>query len=330
MKRILIRRGLLRRGGLTLLELMLALALSTLVFMAIAMAIDVNLTAFNKRTADIEQAQLARAVLRLIADDLRGAIEESAADFSGVDASAMTGDLDEMVGEELGITDALFAEDEEVDTESNTEDIESQALLPAKLGLYGNQFQLQVDVSRLPRPDEYFASMSVQDEAGYVEIPSDIKSVAYYVQAGDDQALPAAGLYGPSATANGMVESGLVRRALDRSVTQYATEMGDTTMLSMAGEVVAPEISSIEFMYFDGIEWLTEWDSELMEALPMAVKVLISIRNPQETGTETPLLGALSGVGAGPEGDMVFEQVIALPMAKPAPEETSELSELGL
>ena len=318
-----------RRRGLTLLELILALALTTLVFVAIGMALHLNLTAFGKRTAEIEQAQLARAILRLIADDLRGAIEESAADFSEVDASAIPGDLGDMVGDELGIADALFAEDETA-ADATTEDLESLALLPAKLGLYGSQFQLQVDVSRLPRPDQYFSSLSVQDESGFVEIPSDIKSVAYYVQTGDDQALPAAGLYGPSATASGMVESGLVRRALDRSVTQYATEMGGGDMLLTAGDVVAPEVVSIEFMYFDGLEWLTEWDSEQMKALPMAVKVMIVMRNSQAKPATTSLLGSLTGPEADLENNMVFEQVVALPMAKPAPVESSEFSELGL
>jgi hypothetical protein len=40
---------------------------------------------------------------------------------------------------------------------------------------------------------------------------------------------------------------------------------------------IAPEVLAIEFLYFDGEQWLEEWDSEAMGGLPVAVQVGIAI-----------------------------------------------------
>src|SRR5688572_1801755 len=71
--RRLVRRA--QRTGLTLLELILALALSVLVMMAIGMAIDIHYRMFDVRRTSIEETHVARAVLRSIADDLRTAVQ---------------------------------------------------------------------------------------------------------------------------------------------------------------------------------------------------------------------------------------------------------------
>ncbi|MBM4090616.1 MAG: hypothetical protein FJ276_14530, partial [Planctomycetes bacterium] len=72
------------RTGLTLLELMLALALASFVLVAIGMAIDLHLKLLDSRRGSVERIQLARAVLQRIADDLRATIQQHNADFSNV------------------------------------------------------------------------------------------------------------------------------------------------------------------------------------------------------------------------------------------------------
>ena len=113
------------RTGFTLLELMLALALSALVFVAIGMALDLNLRALNTRRANAEESQLARALLRRIADDLRGAVVFETVDFSkvagtdemleaalGSEVTDLLGDETDLLGDE---TELLAGEEEEAD-----------------------------------------------------------------------------------------------------------------------------------------------------------------------------------------------------------------------
>ena len=67
------------------------------------------------------------------------------------------------------------------DSEDRTSDISSSA--PQSVpGLYGNAYQLQVDISRLPRVDQYMA-ISAQSDSGVTNADqvSDVKNVSYYV-----------------------------------------------------------------------------------------------------------------------------------------------------
>ena len=201
---------------------------------------------------------------------------------------------------------------------------------PPQLGVYGTQFQLQVDVSRLPRPDEYNPAMSSAQDFQVPTIPSDIKSVAYYLQA--PQVLPdtEADTIRFSRQED-QLAGGLVRRELDRSMARYAVEMGDTTMLAMTGEVLAPEVTSLEFQYFDGLVWGTEWDSELMKGLPQAVRVILTIRPARSPARATTTVGLATATTAIAEGDLVYSLVVRLPLAEP-PETTgdSAMEAMGL
>ncbi len=62
------------RRGFTLLELLLALLISGVIFGALGMFIDLQLRTVDSTRTEVEQAHQARALLRLIADDLRCAV----------------------------------------------------------------------------------------------------------------------------------------------------------------------------------------------------------------------------------------------------------------
>ena len=64
----------LHRPAFTLLEVLLAMALTALVLVVIAMALDLHLRAVDAGRVEVEQAQLARAILHRMADDIRGAV----------------------------------------------------------------------------------------------------------------------------------------------------------------------------------------------------------------------------------------------------------------
>ena len=90
-----------------------------------------------------------------------------------------------------------------------------------------------------------------------------MKTVAYYCVNANS--------LGSSGVVNrrtGKAESGLVRRVMDRAVTLCASENGNLQGLQQAAEVVAPEVTSVEFQYFDGTQWLLEWDSAEMGGCP--------------------------------------------------------------
>ena len=79
-------------AGFTLLEVILAVALTAILMAIIAGAIDFHMRQLTVRRTQIEEAQLARAVLRRIADDLRAVVVYRPVDFSSVEAMNDTAD----------------------------------------------------------------------------------------------------------------------------------------------------------------------------------------------------------------------------------------------
>jgi prepilin-type N-terminal cleavage/methylation domain-containing protein len=345
------------RHGFTLLELMLALALTTLLLGAITMAVDLHLRALDSRRSMLEESQLARAVLRIVADDIRGVVLPYEQDISTIE-SLMSGSaqaaLDQAGGVggditgpdvpeggdggsgdmgmdpagDAGLGDAtgLGSEDE---VSENTVDLASGTTLPAQPGIYGNQYELQLDISRLPRIDELQAAYSTSSDALMeMDVPSDVKTVTYYVMSdqtgyassGLEQGLSLADERDPS-----IVGRGLVRRQLDRAVTQWAMTNGTTAGVVNAGEVLAPEVIGIEFAYFDGLEWRTEWDSETEGGSPMAIQIILAIASDGAAGmpAATDLAG---GIQVTTEGNVRYYHVVVhVPTAIPL-EETSDMT----
>jgi hypothetical protein len=117
------------------------------------------------------------------------------------------------------------------------------------------------------------------------DMPSDIKTVGYYVQAPGPTGIqdPLATLMQQSAAAGSSVANGqpsnggLVRRSVDRAVTQYAYESAQSDGLLKTGQIVAPELIAIEFSYFDGETWQSQWDGS-QQGLPRVVKVTIALQ----------------------------------------------------
>ena len=293
----------IQQVGFTLLELMLALGLTIVILMAISMAVDLHLRSFDSRRQQIEESQLARAVLKIIADDIRNTVQEYEQDLSGLEQ--MIANIAEGAAQSSGTGDADATLDSGVADEATTasQDLASSVTLPSKPGIYGNQYQLQLDVSRLPRFDEYQSMLAASNATLEItDIPSDIKTVTYYVLSGN-AAVSASGMTATkqdvlTSTDPDVVQRGLVRRQLDRAVSQYALANGLLAGTDDVGEVVAAEVASIEFQYFDGIEWRYEWDTGVEGTLPVAIQIVMLLEapsmkaltaDPSQIGTSTDL-----------------------------------------
>lgn len=322
------------RRGFTLLELILSLSLIVVATTLIGFLMQMYSRNFATRADDIRRQQLARALLNMIAEDIRAVVLEQEYDgsalekqlggggsqgSSGGDGGAPTDDSglasDSM---STGATDSSMAGGDSSATGDLTE--VSTALPP---GLYGNQFSLMVEVSRLPRQDEYLAQPNSMLEGTLNDIPSDIKTVAYFVQSAttmgvsDEMAVFSAA---PDMLAPGGDSSGLVRRALDRGIATYAEEIGDVTRLQQSGDLVAPEVIAVEFSYFDSslAQWVFEWDSST-QSLPWLVQISLAMQSaeaseefPFEPGTP---ISSITLQDRETYGIEIYELVVAIPGA---------------
>ena len=110
----------------------------------------------------------------------------------------------------------------------------------------------------------------------------------------------------------GQVSNGLVRQVVSRASSRWASISGDYTDSENAAQLLAPEVVAIEFAYFDGFEWFSEWDSETSGGIPMAVEIALAIQSPTISAND-----ANAGLST-------YRLVVHLPGAEPYEEETTD------
>jgi type II secretory pathway pseudopilin PulG len=328
---------MLRRPAFTLVELLLTLTLSVVLMSLIGSALSFYATKLETRNTEVRRVQLAQAILNMINDDLRVAIyppEFDDAALSDLLTSATGGSTEQPgEGEDLsaaGLDDMSGGEEDVATTDTGSAemtDISSGSVTTARPGLIGNQTQIQFDLSRLPRLEEYQQQL-VGDSIGEVlDVPSDIKTVTYFIQpagGGIQDPLDIVSSNSALATASPTGSSmggGLIRRSLDRAVTTFSLAQGGLTTLSSTGDLLATEVVGLEFRYWDGLIWQTYWDSDEFGSLPVAIEVTLTMLEP-------------SGDDASEEGAMLttqYQQIIRLPMGRTvASSDLSGLSAAGL
>lgn len=294
------------RFAFTLLEVLLTLSMSVVLMVLLGGILQFYGRDMQLSDEQVRQVQLASAIMQMIEDDLRAAMHTKPVDTEPL------GELLASVGGGGGggtASDAVADPDAAMGLPEDDSQVDNIALAAAVLqkpGLIGNQNQIQVDVSRLPRLEEYLVLLDGTN-ADLRDIPSDIKTVAYFVQAaGAVDGVQDA--WDADAAGNVPIGggSGLVRRSLDRAATMHASLTGGMSRLSQTGDMLAPEIVGIEFAYWDGFTWQLQWSTDVFGELPQAVRVTLTMLAP--------------GQGAGPGGEpatRVFAHVVRLPLARP-------------
>lgn len=350
------------QDAFTLLEVMLALALTAVIITLIGGAIDMHLRQLSSRRAGIEEAQLARAILRRIADDLRAVVVNRPADFGSFDP---LGEGEGETAPAAGGSGSGGGSSGATETESSAADeLAATGVLPDELGIYGNLYELNIDISRLPRYEEYDLLLEMGDYTAAGSL-GDIKTVSYFFLGA-----PTSGSYGSSAlnsslnsyrstsygassasaygtsrygssasgTANRaasgfygqnrdamQANTGLARRVMDRASIRFAQQNADLGWLDQQTELFAPEVIALEFAYFDGVEWLLEWDTQQEGGLPWAVEIVLVLR---ADDARLPATSLLTGAGINYDEvgtNHVYRMVVSLPMVDPnAEQSTSE------
>jgi hypothetical protein len=304
---------------------------------------------FHTKSDRIKQKQLARSLLTMIADDIRAVVvtqkfDESALSdmMGGATGAATSGPTGATGGTSLaggtggagaggaGTTGASGINSSTTTTEPTTETAEITALPP---GIYGSRYQLMVDVSRIPRSNEFNTQSSIPGQL--VDVPGDVKTVTYVMQS--TSVLGAQDSIAEVSSTAISTGSGLVRRSLDRLVLKYAEESGMSNQTMNSGELIAPEVVALDFAYYDGTQWVYEWDSSV-QGLPWLVQINLALQSPTVAETN-PIGGGISLSTLTVEdqqayGIKVYELTVAIPGAQlqavPSADTAAGMESVGL
>lgn len=315
------------RRAFTLFELIVAIALSAVLLVLIGTAINLYLVRVDAGRQRVEEAQLARSVLAMIAADLRAAAVHRPQDTSNVAALAAARAASANASSSGGASittggsssDASGEMSSSSTSDSGVTSRSAESTTELQLGVNGTLDELYVDVGRLPRMDELFAAassttgrMAASTAMAAPYTPrSDEATVRYFVRQGEpiDPTSVAATSLAPEAQ---LRAGGLVRQEVGRAVRVFAERTGNEQTLASGQQLVAPEVEHIQFRYFDGAEVVETWDMRERRSLPVAIEVRIWIVSPDAAREQSAAGYSLTGL---PPDAREYQQTVYLPLA---------------
>jgi hypothetical protein len=293
------------RGAFTLVEVILAVGLSLLLVLAIASAIDLYRRMTTAAQDDLSEMRLVRAVFNKFESDIRSIVPPQPIGSSGT-TTTTTSSPTNTTGSSSSSSSASTAPTDPFQY------IYSRSVF----GLYGDGDSLVLDTvtpHRLPvmapTSSGSSGSQSSIDAANLIGAHGDMKVITYFVLGeGTSSILPTSAGSGQLTPEGKVMTSGLARLEGDRTTIGYAMEMSSTSSLS--ARIIAPEVQSIAFRYFDGSNWATSWSAATAQALPTAVEIVITVG-----GTSDPY-GARTRAGL-EQPPRTYRHVVAITTTAP-------------
>jgi len=309
------------RSGYTLVELMIAVGLSAILMAALYKAMDIYLSLQLDSHEEISRQQVARAVLRQITRDIQSVVftkqevlpEEEETDILGIGitgsgTSGLSGEGTSGLGG--GGTSSGGSTSDLDGNAYGTSTIDPETVSTTYTsGLVGTSTDLQLFISR---PDRNLAYVSAQELTSPDQRTGDLLLVRYLVASKLGSGL---GSMIADREAAGSTDGplGLARVEGDLYGLSTAVQTSEDMPQLSAAKLVAREVSALTFRYYDGGQWLEEWDSTARNELPKAIEITITLRD--ELPTESLLSDDEQTPYALPE--TTHRMVVPLPTAEP-------------
>jgi hypothetical protein len=149
------------------------------------------------------------------------------------------------------------------------------------------------------RPEREQMAMSLAATGNQTTRMSDLATIAYFVSGTSSGTL--------QQTASGM---GLARLEGDRLALAMADKQSGGAAMTSQAEILAPEVTAVRFMYYDGFRWRADWDSSVLGGLPKAIDVELAL----QPALDRSRTGRTMTSATAPT---VYRLVISIPLGKP-------------
>ncbi len=328
---------LTNRAGFTLLELLIAIGLTSILMVALFSAMDIYFKLQLDSQEEITRQQISRALLRQMTRDIQSVVfvkkqavdDEETAPTSPGTGSAASGGSTQADGstpaggstQADGSTQAGGSTQADGSTQAGgsnslsstgstaqtTDGDTTAAMLKYTSGLVGSATDLLLYVSR---PDRTLSYVDAQSLTSTSERTGDLMMIRYLVADTSAGGLSSTIAKRFAGNKNGPI--GLVRITGDLYGMSTAVQAGEERDFTCVDQIDAEEVSQVAFSYFDGLNWQETWDSTTLNSLPVAIEIILTLRN-AESGdvfsSNKPDPYAL--------GETKHRMIIALPLAEP-------------
>jgi prepilin-type N-terminal cleavage/methylation domain-containing protein len=285
------------RQAFTLIEVILAVALSLVLVLAIGSAVDLYRRMTTAAQDDLSEMRLVRAVFNKFENDIRSVVPPQPIGSSGTTASstASSGSSSSSSSGSSGSSSSGSSGSSSGSSSSSASSTSSNQTDPFQyvysrsvFGLFGDGASLVLDtltphrmplITQSPIGTQTGSQSSGQpntDPSNLAGIHGDMKVISYFVLGeGTSSILPTGAGSGQLTPEGKAMTSGLARLEGDRTAIGYAMETSSTS--SMSARIIAPEVQSVAFRYFDGTNWVQSWSGATAQALPTAVEIVITV-----------------------------------------------------
>jgi len=246
----------IHRSGFTLIEVMLSVGLTTLLMAGLYTAMNIYWMASVESYDEVNRAQVARALMRDLSRDIRSCtfVEQEMSD----------------------------EEDEDYE-DSSSGSATDDALGTYTNGLFGTDKDLVLYISRPSGSGTYINAQTLIDP---LDRSSDAMIIRYLLAEDGGSGLSSQIASDPDYQEIEENVKGLARMSGDQVGLSTAIASGDVEMQLLASELIAQEVMDISFEYYNGVEYLTEWDSTVLNAMPNAIRVTLTIRTIPDEGDQ--------------------------------------------
>jgi prepilin-type N-terminal cleavage/methylation domain-containing protein len=232
------------RRGYTLLEILIATAIGVVLLGALYVALDVQLGLTRSGREAVNTSAVARSLLERISSDVSLSlgpipVQTSSSNSSaggsqtGAGATGATGATTNATNTAGGASSSFTTSSASGSTATTS------STPPFNLGVQGDDTHLTLYLSRWPRELVLPPSdPNYNNQNGNLPIVSDLRRITWWLADG----------------------GGLARQEIRIATSDEALNSPAPDLNDGFSSLVAPEVTSITFQYFDGSQWQTSWD----------------------------------------------------------------------
>lgn len=259
-----------RRSAFTLLEVLLAAAIGVVLLAALYTAMSVQLQHAQAARQVVEQGNLVRAIVARLGNDVTsnlgpqnvGSTPDNSSASAGPPAAASSGTGTS--GAASSSTSSGSSGGTAGGTGASTPSVTTNSQVSFNLGVQGDTTHLTLYTSRVPREVIQAQQTGTVDPVNPLGI-SDLRRISYWLVDG----------------------AGLARQEVYQVTSDDVMNAVPPNIPDEANYVIAEEVKSLGFSYFDGTSWQDTWDGTAIGAdgqtpigPPLAIAINLAIAQP--------------------------------------------------